>query len=174
MGFLNQFSLPLSGLKDGVHRYTFTVDKLFFDEFEQSLIENGDLELILDVDKRSHHTILTFDIKGTVAAICDRCLVDIMLPVSTIQVLHLKVGDIEKEDDEVIFISESVVNFNIAQYLYEFICLCVPIIKVYDCANDKSAKCDMEVLKRLQTDEGETDNNKGNELFGDIFSSIIN
>lgn len=148
MDFLDIFSLPFSGMKDGIHRFDFDIDRNFFKAFDNLPVEDGNLKVELEVDKRAQHSILNFDIKGTVATQCDRCLADIGLPVEGKQTLHIKVGK-GVEDDEVIFVPEETIRINISQYIYEFICLSIPAIKVFDCASLVPKPCDTVVLSKL-------------------------
>lgn len=154
MIFLDYFSLPYSGMKDGVHRFDFSVGRDFFREFDNLPVEDGDINVRLDVDKRAQHSILEFDISGTVVTQCDRCLADINLPIYGKQTLHVKVGKGE-DDDEVVFISEDTIRMSVAQYIYEFICLAMPAIRVYDCASESKPPCDKAVLEKLEVLESD-------------------
>jgi len=47
MESLNHFSIPIQGLKDGVHPFKFQIDRTFFKLFEESPIEEGKFEVNL-------------------------------------------------------------------------------------------------------------------------------
>jgi uncharacterized protein len=169
MSFLDYFSLPYAGMKDGVHGFDFSVGRDFFRKFDDLPVVNGDINVHLDVDKRAQHSILEFDITGTVATLCDRCLADINLPIRGKQTLHVKVG-IGEDDGEVVFISEDTVRMNVAQYIYEFICLVMPAIRVYDCASESTPPCDIAVLEKLEVHESDENDIPSGQL-ADIFKN---
>ena len=66
-----------------------------------------------------------------------------------------KVFGIRKEEAEIVYVSPDIEQFNVAQYIYEYIVLSMPIIKVYDCEEDNPLPCDEEMLDRLEAKEEE-------------------
>lgn len=150
------FSLPYSGMKDGMHHYSMHVDDQFFNSFDQSLLSGCDFNIDLDVDKRSSMSVLIFRIKGSVSISCDRCLADIRLPVETEKTLHVKIGNPEDSDDEVIYIEEDAVDLDLSSIIFEFICLAMPLIKVIECEKLNPRPCNMDVLKHLNQMEDES------------------
>lgn len=168
MSVLDHFSLPYIGLKDGIHRVLFTADKQFFAEFEHSPIKDGYFEIVLDIDKRAGLSILQFHISGTASAICDRCLADIRLPVVSENILHVKVSDIESDDDEVIFLKTDQSQLNVAQIVYEFICLAMPIVTVYDCESENPRVCNMDVLNKISPYDENNSEGKTNGLWSSL------
>ena len=154
MDALQQFSLPIKGLRDGFSEYEFQINRDFFNCFEDSLIENGAIDVQFTIEKRPDFFELMFDLKGTVKANCDRCLTEIDLPIESEERLLLKYSEQEMEEElEVIYVSPDASHFNIAKYIYEFISLSVPMVKIYDCQADEPIPCDQEMLKRLQGPE---------------------
>ena len=150
MGNLKEFSLPIKGLKNGVHEYDFEIGNDFFKNFEGSPIEEGDFDVHLTFDKRDSFFELVFDIDGTIRTECDRCTAGISLPVSDSQYLTVKYSIEEREEDaEVVYILPDSSELNVAKYIYEFICLSIPFHKVYDCENDDPQPCDFDVLKLI-------------------------
>jgi len=169
MSVLKRFSLPYSGMKDGFHQYEFAVDDTFFAQFEQNLIEKGNFIVEVKIDKKSNHSVLEMDINGFVACLCDRCLSEIQLPIHTDQTLFIKVGNPIDSDAEVVFIEEDLINLDISSIIYEFICLSIPLIKVYDCENEETPPCNKEILKYLNNnDTVDVKKNDGLEFFKDL------
>lgn len=158
MNVLDHFSVPYKGLGNGVHQLNFVVDSSFFKEFEDSHIDNGNFEVDVELDKRHDHSILSFEINGKTNTHCDRCLASIDLPLSGNFELHVKHGENEGSNDEIMFIHPETSILNLAQVVYEFILLSMPIIKVYDCDTEKLPPCNFEVLNKLDnTEEVEDD-----------------
>lgn len=153
MASLNNFSIPVRGIKSGVHQYNFHLDSSFFAEFTDSLIGESDVNVQLDFDKRPDMFVLDVDVQGTVKAECDRCLVDINLPIDGQYQLIIKLSDHESEVDEVVYLPAETTEINVAKYLYEFVGLSVPMMKSYDCQNDTPPPCDSAVLARLDKKE---------------------
>ena len=155
---LVQYTIPVKGLREGIHEYTFQVGKDFFRHFEQSPIKDGNLELDVQFDKRPDMYVLQFDFKGTVRTNCDRCLEEIDMPLVDSQQLLVKFSENEEpEEAEVIFIPRETQLLNVARYAYEFICLAMPLIKTYDCENDDNPACNQEMLKYLENKPAEPD-----------------
>ena len=147
---LTEYTLPIQGLKNGLHTYKFKVNKAFFTHFENSPIENGLFDLTVILDKRDSILELDFDFEGHIATDCDRCTNAIQLPFGGYQKLIIKRIDEDVDEDvDIIFLSPDVFEFNIAKYVYEFICLSMPFNKVYDCENDNPRPCNMDILTRL-------------------------
>lgn len=156
MDALIPFSIPIKGLRPGVHQFEFSIDGNFFRHFEHSPVNDGQVLMHMNLDKRPNLYILEFDFKGTVKTECDRCLAEIDLPVADQQRLMVKYStEEEPEDAEVVFIHPETQQLNVAIYIYEFICLSIPMIRVYDCANDPNRVCNQEMLKYLQSEEGD-------------------
>jgi uncharacterized protein len=146
------FSIPIQGLKTGMHRFEYTLDREFFRHFEGSPIEEGKVEVALQLDKRPSMLILDFVINGYSHAECDRCTAPIKLPLQDERQLVVKYGDADGEDDsdEVVFLSREASALQIAPYLYEFSILALPITNTYNCQDDPNPPCNFEVLKFLE------------------------
>jgi uncharacterized metal-binding protein YceD (DUF177 family) len=162
MNVLDHFSVPYKGLGNGIHHLNFNVDSAFFKEFEESHIDNGNFDVDVELDKRQDHSILLFSIKGKTKTSCDRCLSKIQLPIVGSFELHIKAGENEGSNDEIMFIHPDTSIINLAQVVYEFILLSIPIIKIYDCEDDTDPPCDFDVLDKLDEREEESDDKQGN------------
>ena len=150
MNGLLPYSLPIKGLRDGIHTFQFTIDHEFFNAFEDSPVQEGAIELSLVFDKRPNLFVLEFEFSGTIRSECDRCLAEINLPVDSAQQLVIKFSEEPKDDDpEVIYIHPEASDLNVAPYIYEYIVLSVPMIKVYDCEDDEPRPCNLEMLQFL-------------------------
>jgi uncharacterized metal-binding protein YceD (DUF177 family) len=152
------YSIPVQGLKTGIHHFRYTVDSAFFSCFEESPVGNAEVGFELVFDKRPDMIVLDFSLKGHVEVECDRCTATINLPLEDERQLIVKYGEAEEgEDDEVLFLSREAFEINIARYLYEFTVLALPITNTYDCENDQKPPCNFEILKYLKTDENKDD-----------------
>jgi len=161
MNVLDHFSVPYKGLGSGVHHLEFSVESDFFKEFEDSHIDNGSFVVKVELDKRHDHSILLFDIEGKTNTSCDRCLASIHLPLQGHFKLHVKYGEKEDSDDEIMFIHPETSVLNLAQITYEFILLSMPMIKTYDCEEDENPPCNLQVLNALNNEAKATSTEEG-------------
>ena len=93
---------------------------------------------------------------GTVIVPCDRCLSDLELRIETTDELDVKLGDEYVDDGECVIVPETEGYLDLAQFIYEFIVLSMPLT----CSHEPG-KCDetmMHELSRHQaTRSGEED-----------------
>jgi uncharacterized protein len=151
MNGLLPFSLPVKGLRNGVHTYKLEVDDDFFAEFPESPVSKGKIDLDLQLDKRPNLLVLQFNFSGTVRTECDRCLAEIDLPLADQQQLLVKFSESEGSDDpEVIYLHPETSEFNVGPFAYEYIILSMPLIKTYDCQSAANPPCNKEMLGLLQ------------------------
>jgi len=154
------FKLPILGIKNGQHQYQFLIEDVFFKEFNDSFVKQGNINMNVTLDKRTDMMIFHFNFNGTVVTDCDRCLATINLPIHGENQLIVKYSEALNEDDgEVVFIDPASTEFSIAQYVYEFILLSIPILGQYDCNSDTNPPCDFEMLKRLDQEVKIEDSN---------------
>ena len=143
------FVIPIVGLSEGEHKYSYVLNDVFFENFENTPVKSGRFEVDVMINKKSNHLELNFDISGVEHTVCDRCLADIDLPVTGSLPLIVKYDSAEREEDEVVYISYNQASLDLSKYIYEFICLQVPMVKLYNCDHDPAANCNMEVLNKL-------------------------
>lgn len=162
METLVEFSIPIKGLRDGVHGYKFNIDRTFFSHFEQSPILEGGFEVALEFNKRPEMFELNFTFNGTAKQACDRCLVQVDLPIEGENRLLVKFSEEPVEEDaDVVFVSRDISSFNVAKYIYEYICLSLPLINIFECESLPNPPCDQKVLDRLEQMEYPEDTDKG-------------
>ncbi len=161
MNVFSAYSIPIQGLKVGVHQYQYSIDGAFFRHFEDSPLETAAINFEVTLEKRSDMFLVDFVLQGTVGAICDRCTTAINLPVNGDFELIVKYGEAEdvEENDEVVFISREFSSLNLAKYLYEFTVLALPITNTFDCQSLPEPPCNWEILKFLKTEEEEAKSN---------------
>jgi uncharacterized metal-binding protein YceD (DUF177 family) len=129
---LKNYSIEISKLSNKRHEYEFESGEAFFSNFEQSLIEEGSFKVKLTLDKSETMMSLYFHITGSVQLICDRTLEPFDYPLNIKQKLILKFGDEDEVlTDEIEMIKRDTQHINIAQYLYEYIGLAIPMKKLH-------------------------------------------
>lgn len=139
------FDIPFTGLKLGTHRFQFDIDRLFFDQFELSEISNANIHATVDLEKQSNMMILRIELKGEVEVMCDRCGEDFYLPITSNERVIVKFGDEEiEQSDEIWVIPHHEHQLNVAELLYEFSNLALPIRKVHP-----EGECNEQALEKL-------------------------
>lgn len=129
---LKQFEIDIQGLSDTQHSFEYSFNEKFFEAFENSLVEKGQGSVHLDLLKTETMMTLDFSIKGTVELTCDRSLQLFDYPVDIKETLIVKFGDEDAElDDEIIVIQRDTQKFNVAQFIYEYISVAIPMKKLH-------------------------------------------
>jgi len=121
---LQPFVIPIKGLKAGRSHYDWHADGEFFGKFENSEILAADLAISVDVDNEDFEISVKCSIEGTVTVACDRCLEDLVIPVST---------SFEQSGGE-----------DLSQDIYDYVCIALPIQRVHP-----EGECNEEVLKYI-------------------------
>lgn len=144
---LDEFIIPFSGLKNGIHHFDFEVNDQFFACFENSEITHGSLNVSLALDKKSVLLVLNIKASGTVIVPCDRCGDDFEFALDGQQSIVVKFGGEESEntDEDVIYLSFKDHEINVAQPVYETISLALPYKRNHD-----DGKCNPEALKKIK------------------------
>ncbi len=140
-----EFDIDLVGLANKQHDYQYVVDDAFFALFENSLVQVGKCEVGITINKTETMLVCDFDISGSIQLTCDRSLELFDYLVQSTEKIIFKYGDEAKElSDEVIIIPRELATLNLAQYIYEFIGLCVPMKKLHPRFVEASAGQDYE------------------------------
>lgn len=148
---LKTYNIEFAALSIGKHYYTFDVDDSFFSCFENAVINHGKLQVNMEFVRQRHLLQFNFDINGYVVVTCDRCTEDFQWPISTHETLLVKIGDHEEEEDvDVYVIPQNQTHWNVAQQLYEYICMAKPLRTVHP-ENDKGeSTCNREFINELE------------------------
>lgn len=152
---LEAYDIPFVGLKLEKHVFSYEVDSVFFDQFENSLITDGDIFIHLTFDKqKDHFFVLEFYIDGTVETECDRCLDPVNVQINSQNRLIVKfAGDetaADLEDPDVWVLDSSEVKVNIAKPVFDYIHLAMPLKKTCRMNALGSKECNPAVLKHLK------------------------
>ena len=92
--------------------------------FENSEVKDADLDISVDIDNEEFEIVVKCEIEGSVTVICDRCLEDLVLPVST-----------SFEEDE---------TLDLNQDIYDYVCISLPMRRVHP-----DGECNEETTKYL-------------------------
>lgn len=165
----NEFLIPVSGLALGKHSYQFEINDGFFAEREYSEIQQGRVEVKLDIDRQETLMVLHFGIEGTVRVACDRCADEFDLPISDEREFFLKLGtENAQESDDVEVISADQGDYDVSSLVYEFIILAIPMHRVHP-----EGQCNPEVMAML-TEEPDAEEAKDENEIDPRWSALKN
>ncbi|MFO8000905.1 MAG: DUF177 domain-containing protein [Marinilabilia sp.] len=147
---LRDYGIAFKGLKEGDHFFEYRLGNGFFQLFEESQIDSGDLKAHIRLIKTSRMLELEFTINGMVESICDRCLSAMNVPVHFEGTLYVNFGEAYDEPtEEIIVLPHESHTINVARYMYEFIVVSMPIRHVHPDNEDGTPGCDAEMLGQL-------------------------
>ncbi len=179
MNFRREFEIAFVGLKPGIHNYEYRVDDKFFSNYGSQDFDNCNALIKLELDKKSGFMFLKFDIDGSVNISCDRCGNPLPLRLWEEFKMMVKLVDNpevmneQEEDPDVYYIGRSESHLHLADWIYEFVNLSIPLQKM--CAPEEigGPQCNKEVLAKLAKIEVDKTNAvnplwKGLEKFRDL------
>ncbi len=154
---LKAFNIDIYKLSNKKHDYQFDWDDGLFIIAENSLVQKGKGKCDLVLDKSETMITLDFSIDGVVELTCDRSLEQFDHPIVLEKHLILKLGDENIElDEDLMMIHRDTQQINIAEYLYEYISLAIPMKRLHPDLKEE----DEGVVYYTETAPGEEQTNE--------------
>lgn len=179
MNSRRNYDIAFVGLKPGNHEFEYTIDDKFFVEYQEQDFRHCTAHVKLALEKQNGFMLLKFEVGGKLEVTCDRCGNNLPLELwdeFNIVVKMVDEPDVmneQEEDPDVYYISKGESHLHIADWIYEFINLTIPMQRM--CADDEMGgpHCNKEVLEMLKKleDQQQTSANplwKGLEKFKDL------
>ncbi len=174
-----EFEIAFVGLKQGIHIYEYNVEDKFFVTYGEQDFKNCATNIKLSLDKKSGFMLLKFDIDGIVYSNCDRCGNNIPFQLWDEFNIIVKMVDEpntmneQEEDPDVYYIIRGESHLHVADWIYEFINLSLPLQKMCKPEEFGGVKCNKEVLEKLRKMEVKAQSEsptlwKGLEKFKDL------
>ena len=149
---VTQYIIPFSGLKEGNHKFLFTFDKKFFDDYPVLEARKGLIEAVVDLEKKISLLTLHISMKGSLELQCDRCLDYFDFPIDFEGDMIVKFGkDTYSSTDEIWILDPNDHELNLEQYFFESIGMCLPIQRIHPQSPDNKISCNQEMLKLIET-----------------------
>lgn len=149
----DDYSIHFIGLSEGKHKFTYHITKDFFTHFYNSDINDADITVSVDFEKKPRHLLLHFKLKGKILTICDRCLDNLTVEINYSPNLHVNFGD-ETSDltdiDDVMTLSRSEEKLELTKHIFDYIMINMPIQKVHSNDNDSSERCNQEMIQQIE------------------------
>jgi uncharacterized metal-binding protein YceD (DUF177 family) len=180
MGHRREFEIAFVGLKPGIHKFDYEITDKFFEAFQQQDFFNCKANVKLTLDKKSSFMLLKFEIGGSLQVTCDRC--NNRLPLELWDEFNITVKMVEEpelmnsqeEDPDVYYIANGESHIDVANWIYEFINLSIPMQRTCTYEKMDGPYCNpaaLDVLRKMSAAEKEKKENpiwKGLEKFRDL------
>ncbi|MBC7903007.1 MAG: DUF177 domain-containing protein [Gemmatimonadaceae bacterium] len=151
-----EYDIAFVGLRPGIHEYEYVIDDKFFEAYQQQDFRRCGSVVRLTLDKKSGFMLLKFEIGGKVEVTCDRCGSS-TLPLNLWDEFNIVVKLVEdpdvmneqEEDPDLYYISRGESHLHIADWIYEFINLSIPMQRMCNEEEMGGPNCNKEVLEML-------------------------
>lgn len=155
---LKDYIISFRGLKIGDHEFDFQITDSFFEVFEYSRTQKANIVLKVLLNKAESMLQLEFFFKGSVHVSCDSCGEDLDYPLDFHESLIVKFSDQEEEESaEVVFLPSASYEISVAQFIYEYVNLALPMRLTHEEDDEGNPICPIDVLEEFE------DNNEPEE-----------
>lgn len=152
----NQYIIRFKALKEGNHEIMFDVKEYFFSEFDKMEAKDGNLKVIINLNKKPDFLTLDILIKGIIFVECDRCLEYFNYPIEFRDNLLVKFSDTSvDQSNDTIILHPNDNELDLKHYIYECISLSIPYRKIHPESKDGKSLCKKEMLQKIHEHESE-------------------
>ena len=164
-GWKTKYDVEFKGLKEGRHEFDFEAGEKFFEHFENSPVNVGDVTVNVTLEKRSTFLKIYLKIKGRVELTCDRCLGNYRQKIKNKAEVLVKFSEVDQEDDvDVMWVNPEEHRLNLAQLIYEYVALAIPLKRIHPDDKYGESTCDPEMLDKLDNFGQPEDNDDKDEI----------
>jgi uncharacterized protein len=129
---LNTYKIDIFRLENKQYVHEFEGNGDFFEALDQELIQKGNFKASVVLNKNETMIQMMYKITGSVELTCDRSLDLFDFPVDITQKMILKFSDHNEEiTEELMLIDRNTQYINVAQDIFDFIGLQIPIKKLH-------------------------------------------
>ena len=150
------FEIAFVGLKPGIHEYVYEINDKFFVDYGEQDFSDCKANVKLKLEKNKGFMMLNFEIGGSLELVCDRC--GNPLPIQLWEDFNIVVKLVEnpevmndsEEDPDIYYIGLMESHINVADWIFEFINLSIPMQRM--CGEDEkgNSKCNQDALRKLE------------------------
>ena len=147
---VDALKLKLKTLPFGTHTVECHLDESFFNLDEQTEVRRADVDVTLQVTRKSENTYhLEVACDGTVTIPCDRCLDDLDLPVEVDYSLNVEQMGTELDDsnDELLIVPSDWRELDAAPIVRDTVLLAIPMTHCHENEDD----CNADMLDLLDS-----------------------
>lgn len=136
-------------MKIGPNSDEYTIDGTLFEQFDTSIITDGNVHARLDMHKYGTHLDVKFLFEGEVQVPCDRCLEPYFQPIKDeARIIFAFDPEMSFEGYDVMHVNPGETRLDITQEFYDFITLSLPIRLIPETSIHQ---CSPEVLEYLES-----------------------
>lgn len=157
MGIMDTYKVDLLCRDLKGKTFEWDVDDSFFAAID-GLVKRGSLHVSAECVSASSVYKFVIHSVGTVIVPCDRCLADLELRIETEDVLAVKLGEDYADDGECVVVPEAEGYVDLAQFIYEFVVLSMPIT-----CQHEPGKCDDAMMQTLSMHQAARSSQEGDE-----------
>ncbi len=152
MNQISKYDVHIGNKKNGFYTFAYSLGNDFFELFPEPPVRDGNLEVQLELEKRTDLLIFDFTINGHLSIVCDNCLEYFQSPVKLMTKQFVKMGDYYEElDDTMVSIPRNNEKINVAQWLFEAIILSLPIRKIHPLDENGKSFCNPEMIEKIES-----------------------
>jgi uncharacterized metal-binding protein YceD (DUF177 family) len=156
MSSRRNFDIAFVGLKPGIHEFEYEINDKFFVDYSEQDFHNCVAQVKLALDKKIGFMLLKFEVGGRLEVTCDRC--GNKLPLELWDEFNIVIKIVEdpeemnnqEDDPDVYYISKGESHLHIADWIYEFINLTIPMQRMCTEEEMGGPYCNKEVLAMLK------------------------
>lgn len=126
------FRLDLFSLKNGNHQIEYQIGDKFFEDFDDSPVEKGNITVVAKIEKNSRLVHIDFFIEGDVELQCDRSMELFMHALKTHNLHIFKYAEAEEDvNEDITHITQNTQFIHLGHLIYEFVVLSIPMRKIH-------------------------------------------
>ena len=148
------YTISFKDLSSGSLQFGWNIDASFFAMYEMSEIGDANVEAQVNLMKHSNFLELKYVLNGWVEVACDRCLDPLRLDIAAEAQMYVRFGDeageVDSDDVDIVILPYGENHLNVAQYLYEYAHLSLPIRRVHPDDENGQSKCNAEMMNKLE------------------------
>lgn len=175
---LKAYNINFAGLAEGKHEFEYQIDKKFLANFEHRLIDEADIQLIVELNKKNSLLDLKLYMSGSIPTICDLCSEDFDLKVDRKEEIIVKfVSEIPQDqtEAEILYLKHGENSLNVAFPIYEMLMLAIPIRKTHPEDEEGFPTCDpaiLDLLDELQKVEDEKEEEEDESTKNSVWAEL--
>lgn len=149
------FKVNIIGLSLKSHRFDFSFGDDFFKLYGTTLLESGQFDAEITLEKRETLIEGNFRIRGVAHVVCDRSLEPFDQPMDIDRRIIFKYGEEEKElSEEIVLITREQAALDLGQYIYELITVNLPMKRLHPRFHeDENTEDDIQLVYSSPVDE---------------------
>ncbi len=159
-----EYDIAFVGLKPGEHDFSYEIGDEFFSLYGAQDFKNVKSQVKLKLDKKTGFMLLKFEVFGSVEVECDRCGNPLPMQLWDEFKMVVKLVDNpeemndQEEDPDVYYLGRTENHLHVADWIYEFIILSLPMTRM--CSEEKigGPHCNLAVLEQLRKMQPEDHN----------------